>query len=213
MRNVKNICVLLTVVLLSACSVSQQKEFWFSEDGKYLYKNSAINTATYETFRPLQQYHGKQIKGIKQNGRLISFSLQDATNLSVRINRFAGASINGVALKSRKYDSLEEEVLKAKEKEEADKAALQEEPVPLKKKSGLFSKKPKTPKKDPFQKKPKKVEGYDLTQLHNKTIDWIVVFEHGIYIRFTDRTKFYINGNERCTPCINNVKYQFTECY
>ncbi|KAA6312414.1 hypothetical protein EZS27_036650, partial [termite gut metagenome] len=109
MKNIRNIFILFMLALLSSCSVTQQREFWFSEDGKYQYKNSAINTATYETFRPLQQYHGKQVKGIKQDGMTVSFSLQDATGLNIKFPVFAGVSVNGVALKSGKYDSAEEE--------------------------------------------------------------------------------------------------------
>ncbi|KAA6311700.1 hypothetical protein EZS27_037226, partial [termite gut metagenome] len=191
----------------------QQREFWFSEDGKYQYKNSAINTATYETFRPLQQYHGKQIKGIKQDGLMVSFSLQDAVTLNIKVPVFSGVSVNGVALKSKKYDSAEEEQKKKETLEALEQISLEQnktQEVPLKK-SGFFSKN-KT-NKDQSKKKDKKTNAYDWGQYNYKTIEWIVVLDHGVYIKFTDRTRLHISGNERCTPCINNVKYKFSECY
>ncbi|KAA6336344.1 hypothetical protein EZS27_015498, partial [termite gut metagenome] len=191
--------------------VAQQREFWFSEDGKYQYKNSTINTATYETFRPLQQYHGKQVKGIKQDGMMVSFSLQDATSLNIKVPVFAGVSVNGVALKAEKYDSEEEEQKQIAAIQQAarerDEAQVQE--VPLKQ-NRVFSKKQN---KDQSQKIAKEINAHNWGQYTYKTIEWIVVLDHGVFIKFTDRTRLHISGNERCTPCINNVKYRFSECY
>ncbi|KAA6319095.1 hypothetical protein EZS27_030971 [termite gut metagenome] len=211
MKNIRNIFILFMLTLLSSCSVVQQREFWFSEDGKYLYKNSTINTATYETFRPLQQYHGKQVKGIKQDGMMISFSLQDATSLNIKVPIFANASVNGVALKSGKYDSAEEEQQKIAATKQAarEQNEVKVQEVPLKK-NNAFS---KTNHKGQSKKKATKTIDYNWGQYTYKTIEWIVVLEHGVVIKFTDRTKLHIGGNERCTPCINNVKYRFSECY
>jgi hypothetical protein len=211
MKSIRNILILFMLALLSSCSAIQQKEFWFSEDGRYQYKNSTINTATYETFRPLQQYHGKQIKGIKQDGMMISFSLQDATSLNIKVPVFSGVSVNGVALKSGKYDSAKEEQKKkeALEQAEREQNEVQGE-VPVKK-SSFFSRNKNN--KDQSKKKAKKTNTYDWEQYNYKNIDWIVVLEHGVFIKFTDRTRLHISGNERCTPCINNVKYRFSECY
>jgi hypothetical protein len=209
MKNIRNIFIFFMPVLLGSCSVTQQREFWFSEDGNYQYRNSTINTATYETFRPLQQYHGKQVKGIKQDGMMVSFSLQDATGLNIKLPVFAGVSVNGVALKSGKYDSAEEEQKKIETLRQAELAQIGVREVPLKK-NGLLSKKKN---KDQSKKKVKKTNAYDWGQYNYKTIEWIVVLDHGVFIKFTDRTRLHISGNERCTPCINNVKYRFSECY
>jgi hypothetical protein len=211
MKNIRNIVILFMLALLGSCSVAQQREFWFSEDGKYLYKNSTINTATYETFRPLQQYHGKQVKGIKQDGMMVSFSLQDATGLNIKFPVFAGVSVNGVDLKSGKYDSEEEEQkqIAAIGQATREQNEVQVQEVPLKK-SSVFS---KNKDKAQSKKKTKETNAYNWGQYTYKTIEWIVVLDHGVVIKFTDRTKLYIGGNERCTPCINNVKYRFSECY
>ncbi|KAA6312921.1 hypothetical protein EZS27_036224, partial [termite gut metagenome] len=155
--------------------------------------------------------HGKQIKGIKQNGRMVSFSLQDATSLNIKVSIFSGASVNGVALKSGKYDSEKEEQkqIEAVQQATREQNEVKVQDVPLKK-SNAFSKKRN---KDQSKKKATKTKVYDWGQYTYKTIEWIVVLDHGVIIKFTDRTKLHIGGNEWCTPCINNVKYRFSECY
>lgn len=171
---------IIFLVLLCSCSAKQYQEFWLSEDGKHHFNNGMANTASYETFRPLQQYHGKSISFVKQEGRVISFGVKGMCNLTIRVeNGSDDPRINGVPLEGGGF-------------------------LP-----GLAAKE----KTDVFlNKKGVQSDGFDLAGFNNKTIDWIVVLETGIFIKFTDRSKCHIS-TANSGLCINNTKYHFTDKY
>jgi hypothetical protein len=209
MKIYKYIFIVAVILFYSSCATKQYREIWFSEDGKYEYKNSLINIATFETFRPLQQYHEKKISSIEQDGMLLIFKIDNAPNLTIKANNIIfhpKPTINGTALKSRKTSSENKKnEIKAEDSNSSNNTEASEKPA-ISQKKGPFSKS-QTLKKSAKEKI--KSNNIDVKQFENKTIEWIVVLEQGLFIKFTDRTKFHISADNLC---INNVKYQFTNC-
>ncbi|KAA6338060.1 hypothetical protein EZS27_013898 [termite gut metagenome] len=200
--------IVAIIFLYSSCATKQYREIWFSEDGKYEYKNSSINIATFETFRPLQQYHEKKISSIEQDGMLLIFKIDNAPNLTIKASNIVfhpKPTINGIALRSRKTSKENKENVIKTEDSDNNTEAIEKPAILQKKKSSSKSRPPKISAKEKVTSSP-----IDIKQFENKTIEWIVVLEHGLFIKFTDRTRFHISAEN---ICINNVKYQFTECY
>jgi hypothetical protein len=217
MKIYKYVFIVAIVFFYSSCATKQYKEIWFSEDGKYEYKNSLINVATFETFRPLQQYHDKKISSIKQDGMLLIFKIDNAPSLTIKPSNIIfhpKPTINGTTLKSRKLSKEEKEnaVKVGDSNSNSNIEEVSEKPaVPQKK--GFFSrsKDSKASAKEKASIKEKtKSNNVDIKQFENKTIEWIVILEQGLFIKFTDRTRFHISADN---VCINNIKYQFTNCY
>jgi hypothetical protein len=222
MKIYKYIFIVAVIFLYSSCATKQYREIWFSEDGKYEYKSSLINVATFETFRPLQQYHDKKISSIKQDGMLLIFKIDDAPGLTIKPNNIIfhpKPTINGITLRSRKMPKEEKaNTIKVGDSNpsnvgdsnSSNNTEVNEKPAAPQKK-GFFSlsKKSKASAKAKVPAKTKKESVY-IKQFENKTIEWIVILENGLFIKFTDRTSFHINADN---VCINNIKYQFTNCY
>jgi hypothetical protein len=216
MKFYKYIFIIAIFFSYTSCATKQYKEIWFSEDGKYEYKNSLINIATFETFRPLQQYHEKKISSIEQDGMLLVFRIDNAPSLTIKASNIIfqpKPTINGTTLRSRK--TLQENTIKVGDSHSGNTTEVSEKPT-IPQKKGFFSKskssKPSkaSAKEKAFAKEKTIKENIDIKQFENKTIEWIVILEHGLFIKFTDRTKFHISADN---VCINNIKYQFTNCY
>ncbi|KAA6347526.1 hypothetical protein EZS27_005014 [termite gut metagenome] len=216
MKIYKYVFTVAIIFLYSSCATKQYREIWFSEDGKYEYKNSLINVATFETFRPLQQYHDKKISSIEQDGMLLIFKIENAPGLTIKANNIIfhpKPTINGTILRSRKTSKENKEnTIKIGDSNSSNNTGVREKSTAPQKK-GLFSKSKNSKasaKEKAFTKEKVKSENIDIKQFENKTIEWIVILEHGLFIKFTDRTRFHISADN---VCINNIKYQFTNCY
>ncbi|KAA6347806.1 hypothetical protein EZS27_004759 [termite gut metagenome] len=203
MKIYKFVFIVAIIFLYSSCATKQYREIWFSEDGKYEYKNSLINVATVETFRPLQQYHDKKISSIEQNGMLLIFQIENAPTLTIKPNNIIfhpKPTINGATLRSRKMSKENKgNTIKIGNSNSGSNTEVGGKTVA-----------PVSAKEKAFAKSKSKSKNVDIKQFENKTIEWIVVLEHGLFVKFTDRTKLHISADN---VCINNIKYQFTNCY